>query len=284
MKKLHTGLIVFDVIDIIVISFSIGSSLAFLIKKYKEHEGEGEGEDLLVAELKKKSPLIIFSENDKPLKLPLVRGGDELEGFSLFIKSKKLANLITAIISSKKKQQQLRFLRIFFFTLNKLLTNGFSLRFALGGSLNYTQFILISCPSTLTGLIIGLVIANPLTSILLPLTMLYIRGIEDIPDPYQNCKAICKIAEEFHNKQLMIEMKELNSLVEGTSTALQGPVDKVHLLCAEEKLSLIQRYKLKEVIRNKKTRKSVQHFSEFIKKFPECDPDLKVVNEQINII
>jgi len=47
----------------------------------------------------------------------------------------------------------------------------------------------------------------------------------------------------------------------------------VPLLCTENKLSLTQHFRLKEVIRSAKARKRVQHFSEFIKKFPECDPD-----------
>jgi hypothetical protein len=56
-------------------------------------------------------------------------------------------------------------------------------------------------------------------------------------------------------------MKELSCLVEETSTE----VDKIHLLCVDEKLPLLQRYKLTEIIRSKKARKHVQHFSEFIK-------------------
>ncbi len=72
-------------------------------------------------------------------------------------------------------------------------------------------------------------------------------------------------------------MKELSCLVEETSTE----VDKIHLLCVDEKLPLLQRYKLTEIIRSKKARKHVQHFSEFIKKFPECNPDPTQVYQQI---
>jgi len=57
--------------------------------------------------------------------------------------------------------------------------------------------------------------------------------------------------------------------------------DKVHLLCVEEKLSLLQRYKLRQLIKSEKARKRVQDFSEFIKKFPECDADPEAVYEQI---
>jgi hypothetical protein len=200
-----------------------------------------------------------------------------VKGLSLLIKSKKLAALVRAIVNARLKQKQLRLLRLLFITLNTALTTSVGLRFAVGGSLSYTQFVLIALPSTAGGLIMGLTLANPLASALLPLAILYGRGIEDISDPYEKCKAMCKIAEEFHNKQLTVEMKELHSLVEDTSTTL----DKIHLLCVEQKLSLSQRYKLIEVIKSEKAQKRMRHFSEFIKKFPECDADPKVVYEQI---
>ena len=280
MKRLHTGVIVIDTIDIICISVSVGSGLGYLVKKYRQYK-RTRVDDPIVTELKEKSPVLMFSEDRKPLKLPLVRGGDSIKGLSLLIKNKKFALLIRAIVHAKSKQKQLRLLRMFFFTCNVLLTYSVGISFAVGGSLNYTQFILIAFPSTIGGFVIGLATANPLASILLPLAILYSRGIEDIPDPYRKCKAICKVAEEFHNKELAIEMTELKSLVEDTSAALQLPLDKVPLLCVEEKLSLLQRYKLKEVIKSAKARKRVQHFSEFIKKFPECDADPEAVYKQI---
>lgn len=55
----------------------------------------------------------------------------------------------------------------------------------------------------------------------------------------------------------------------------------MHLLCLEDKLLLLQRYKLIELTRSDKARKRVQYFSEFIKKFPECDADPRAVYEQI---
>ncbi len=51
MIKLHTGLIVFDTIHIIFISFSADSGIAFLIRKYREYKGR-RGEDPIVLELK----------------------------------------------------------------------------------------------------------------------------------------------------------------------------------------------------------------------------------------
>lgn len=280
MKRLHTGLIILDTIDIICISFSAGGTLAYVYKKYRRRR---RGEDPLVTELKEKSPVIMFSKDGKPLKVPLVRGGDgeRLKGLSLLIKNKRLAKLIIAIVTAKRRQRQLRLLQYFFLTFNTLLTTSVGLRFALGGSLDYTQILLIAFPSTLGGFMIGLTTAYPLAIALLPLSILYGRGIEDIPDPSAKCKAICKVVEEFHNNQLAIEMKKLNSLVEDASAALQLPLEKVHLLCVEEKLSLLQRYKLREVIKNAETRKRVQHFSEFIKKFPECEANPEVVFEEI---
>jgi hypothetical protein len=276
MKKCHTGLIILDTIDLICISVSASSGIAILIRTYIKYKGRIV-EDPIVNELKGKSLLKMYSESGKPLKLPSLRGGEDKKGFSLLIKNKRLAILVRAIVNARIKRKQLRLLRLCFIALNTLLTTNVGLRFAIGGSLDYTQIILIAFPSTVGGLMVGLAIANPLAIVLLPLAILYGRGIEDIPDPYEKCKAVCKVAEEFHNKQLTIQMEKLNPLVENTSTAF----DRVHLLCVEEKLSLSQRYKLRELIKSEKARKRVQHFSKFIKKFPECDTDPKAVYEQI---
>lgn len=284
MKRLHTGVILLDTIDIICISVSSGSLIAYLVKisrKYKRNRGE----DPIIMELKKKSPITMVSESGKPVKLPLVRGGDDkIKGVSLLIKNKKLRNIVITIFHTKRKQKQLRLLREFFVLFNALLTSGFGLRFAVGGSLNYTQVILIALPSTVGGFLVGLASAYPIFSVLVPLGILYGRGIEHIPDPYEKCRVICKAVEEYHNRQLAIEMENFNSLVEDASTALQLPLDKIPLVCVEEKLSLLQRYKLKEVIKSAKAQKRVQHFSEFIKKFPECGPDTEALKEKIKLL
>ena len=102
---------------------------------------------------------------------------------------------------------------------------------------------------------------TPLASIFLPLAMLYGRGIEQIPDPYENCKLLCKAAEEFHNKQILIEMSKLNSFVENAPSTLELPLDAVHLVCVEEKLSLLQRFKLRKLINGKLIKNRVQHFN-----------------------
>ena len=193
MKRLHTGLIVLDTIDIICISFSAGSGIAYLVKIYRKYK-RNRGEDPIITELKEKSPITMFSKEGKPLKLPLVRGGDRIKGVSLSIKNKKLRNIVRAIVTAKRKQKQLRLLRQFFVIFNVLLTSGFGLRFAVDGSLDYTQFILIAFPSTVGGFLMGLASAYPIFSILVPLAILYGRGIEDIPDPYEKCRLLCKTA------------------------------------------------------------------------------------------
>jgi hypothetical protein len=110
---------------------------------------------------------------------------------------------------------------------------------------------------------------------------LYGRGIENLPSPSEKCRILCKAAEQYRNRQLVMEMKNFNSLVEDAATALQLPFDEVPLLCVEEKLSLLERYRLKEIVKSIKAQKRIQHFSEFIKKFPECDANPEAVYEEI---
>lgn len=92
--------------------------------------------------------------------------------------------------------------------------------------------------------------AHPLASAVLAIAILFGRGIEDIPDLYEKCKLICKAAEKYHNKQLMLEMKNFDSFIKDTAAAIEFPIDKVSLFCTEQPLSLLERYKLKEVIEN----------------------------------
>ena len=99
--------------------------------------------------------------------------------------------------------------------------------------------------------------AYPLASAVLPIVILFGRGIEYIPDPYEKCRLICKAAEEYHNRQLLLEMKNFNSLVEDAAATLQLPIDKVTLVCIEYPLSLLERYKLKELIKSAEARKRV---------------------------
>jgi hypothetical protein len=67
MRRYPSGLIVFDTIDIICISFSVGSSIAYLSRRYKRTKQE----DPLVQELKERSPVIAVSIDGRPLRVPL---------------------------------------------------------------------------------------------------------------------------------------------------------------------------------------------------------------------
>lgn len=91
MKRLPTGIIVFDAMDIICISFFAGSSAAYLYKKYKKYKNYRQvkirGEDLIITELKREFPIRMISENGTPVRLPLVRGGNKIRAYSLVIKN-----------------------------------------------------------------------------------------------------------------------------------------------------------------------------------------------------
>jgi hypothetical protein len=280
MKKLQNGLILLDRLDLMLLGFSVGGFAAYFYVKYKKRKKNKD--QRLITELKAKSPLIMLSDNGKSLKLPVIRGGEIIKNVSILIKSKRFAAILRAIIMAQKTQYKLRLLQYFFFVFNQLLTASVGVRFAIGGSLEYSHIILLVFPSVVSGFLIGMRTVSPLMTALLPLAILYGRGIEDIPDPSEKCKVMCKVAEEFHNKQLKIEMKNFDSFIEEGSAAIQSQLDKVNVICVEEKLSLVQRYKLKQVLKSEKARKRVQHFSEFIKKFPECDViPAEVISEQI---
>jgi hypothetical protein len=214
---LHTSLILLNRKNIVCISFSAAPSLGYLIRKLKEKRLEKKTIDPIVTELKSESSVIAVSLNGKPLKLPIIRRGDGVQGWSLVVESKKLVALIKVIGNTKKIYM---LLTLFFALLNASLTSSVGLRFVVGGSLDYTQFIIIALPATVGGFFMKQVSANPLASIFLPLAILYGGGIEDIPDPHAHCKQLSKIAEEFHNKQLEMEMREFGSFLDDVSIAL----------------------------------------------------------------
>jgi hypothetical protein len=282
MKILHTGTIVLDSLDILCLSVSSGSLVAYGFKRYRKYKIiKSRGEDKIVQELKKKSSRNIVSQKGNLLKVPLMRGGDNIpiRGVSGMVKNKKLAKIVMAIVNAKKNQKKLRLLQNVLLILNRLLTDSTGFRIAVGGSLDYVQVILIALPATIGGFILGSINAYPVASTLVPIAIIFGRGIENIQNPYERCRLICKTAEEFHNQKLMVQMEKLDLLVDATE--LQLPVDKVSLLCDEQPFSLLERYKLREVIKSAKARERVQHFSEFMKKFPECDADPKAVYEEV---
>ena len=283
MKRLYTGVILLDRIDIICISFSLGCSIACLVKSNKKRKLR-RGEDPIITELKNKSPIIVCSKTGKPIKLPLVRGGDndnikDIPKISVMIKNKKLIQLIGDIINAKKHQKELKLLSDFFFMLNNLLTISSGLRIAVGGSMSLTEIVLLGFPSTVGGFVLGLLITQPIIGVLIPLAILTGRGIEDIPNNLKKCKQFCEAAAKYHNKQFMLEMKNHKLLLEDLATQIQLPINEVPLVCVEQPLSLYQRYQLKSLIKGVQSQKQVQFFNEFIKKFPECDVDSEILYE-----
>ena len=291
---MRTGIIILDTIDIICISFSVGSTAAYVFKRYQKYRKiKMIDQDPIVAELKKKSPIVVYSESGKPLRLPLkikpggdlelIRDGDQTGIYRYYqkiIRNKKLSEILRAIVKAKKYQKNLRLLQDFFMTLNTILTTRVGLHVMTGGGYDYVHIIIIALPSTIAGFLTSMKLPHPLISVLVPILIVYGRDIKDIPDPLQRCRDICKAAEEYHNEQVKIEMKKFGSLVEETAEALQLPIDKVPLICSEEKHSLIQRFKLKSTIKSKKIKRRIQHFSEFIKQFPECNDDTETLYEK----
>lgn len=106
----------------------------------------------------------------------------------------------------------------------------------------------------------------PILGIFISLVILVGRRIEDVVDPYEGCGIMCKAAAEYHNRQLMIEMKNLKSIVEDTAAALNFPIDQVPLFCTENPFSLLQRYQLRSLVESAKAENRIQHFNVFIKK------------------
>ena len=298
MKKLHTGVIILDGIDIICISFSAGSLLAYGFKRYQKYSKyrriKTAGEDPIVFELKQKSPINMFSEKGEPLKMPLMRGGYNIRGLSLMVKNEKVAKVFRAIFMARLSQHKIKLLADTLRMLNALSTI-IGLRVAVGGSLNYVQIILFATPSTIGGFIMGMLLDHPLVSALAPILILVARGVKDVSDPYEKCRLLCEATAEYQNTKLIDEMKNYNSFIQEVAEALQLPLDQVPLIpidegplsCVEDKLSLFQRYRLRSLLENEKAQTQVQYFSEFIKKFPDCDPNLeetyKAISEGIPI-
>jgi hypothetical protein len=281
VKKLHTGLIVFDWIDVFCISFSVGGAMSYLFQKYNEKNSNPV--DPIVNELKQNSKILkvqsipVISTKGDSLNLPLVRGGKLIKGISLSIKNKKFAAFLKLFLETKRKRKLVKLLQAYLYVLNQLLTYGVGVRFAVGGSLETTQIILISVSGSIGGFLAGQILKNPLAIILLPLSLVIGRGIEEIPNPQKKCEFICKAAEDFHNRQYLIEMKKLI------------PLEKIPLLSSvecvkdelSEELSIMQRFKLRQLFESAKVKKRVEYYHEFIKRFPECSMDLEEIAEKV---
>lgn len=136
MKRLSSGILILDGLDIFCISFSAGCIIAYGYKKYKIYRRmKITGKDPIVDELKKKCSIKRVYEKNKPSKLPYIRGGDNtIRAYSLMIKSKKLAKILKTIINARRTQKNLRFLQNLLIIINTLLTSTTGLRIAAGGS------------------------------------------------------------------------------------------------------------------------------------------------------
>lgn len=106
MRKLPTGLVVLDIVDIILLAFSAGSGAVILIRNYWTYTARNT-QDSIISKLKEKSPIRIFSRSGKSLKFSLVRGGDgkKLRTLSLLIKNKGLIHVIKALVQAKRTQK-----------------------------------------------------------------------------------------------------------------------------------------------------------------------------------
>lgn len=95
---------------------------------------------------------------------------------------------------------------------------GFSI--ATAKSLTHIQIILFAFPSTLSGFLTGIIQANLIVGVLLPIAILLGRDIEQISDPYEKCKLLCRSARQYHNKKIQLEIKNSRPILEDAADAL----------------------------------------------------------------
>jgi len=181
----------------------------------------------------------------------------------------------------QKKTKAIKIIVILLFLLNLILSTSFGLRVAFGGFLCDTKIILFGIPSTVSGFVMGQLSSHTILGVLIQIAILSGLGIKDIPDPYDKSRSIYEVPTEYHNKKMMVEMGNLNSLLENSVSALHLPIDKVPLFCPEQPLSLIEGYKLKSLVERAKARNHLQYFSEFIKKFSEYNANPEAVYEDV---
>jgi hypothetical protein len=332
MRRLPSGMIFFDTFDIICLSISFGSTISFVVRKYKEKKSI----DPIVTELKNISPIkeelpvkpvSLYSNLERfEINPTLVRGGEIIrtnaliteKGVALLvaIKDKKFYKIIQAILKARKQQQFLKLLQYILLALDHLLKSKVGLHIVASSTLNWSQFLIVFIPSTLIGVMFENFIKNPIITVLSPLALMYGRGTENILEPRDDCRTICKIAEKYHNKELNLEMKEfvstnnrtsnlmfknenleylknkfalerrlkLNGLAEESFETFELPFNEGPLVCIEEQSSLVQPFKLEKIVgiqKSRKLKKRIQHFNEFIKQFPDCGVDEKIIDKEI---
>jgi len=106
MKRLYNGMILLDYMDILCMSSSAGSFIAYGFKKYQDFRSIRIVNDPIIDELKRKSPIQMFCEKGKFLKLPLIRGDENIEIFSLVFNNKKLALVMASLIKKARMNQK----------------------------------------------------------------------------------------------------------------------------------------------------------------------------------
>jgi hypothetical protein len=337
MRKLLNGQLLLEPLDIIIISYSTGAGLSWLVRTYKQRNEKLEDslvrdvkkksplvkaigidgkplnlgtdgkplnllekdvckkskfvEDRLIFELKSKAKIVSVNTHKKPLKnLPYVRGGNiddtdkvkVIKWFTLVVQNRRLTKLLQVLIQADEKRRNLHAVKMLFATLNYVLTQVVGIHIMSGGSYNITQILFFILPSSLAGFLAETVFKNPVVNVFLPLAILYSRGITKEVSPYDKCEMLCEAVAETQNQELRIQMSEFNqSLPEGQKLPPlpeEGPLE-----CVKEKLSIVERYKLRRVIEMEKAKNRVTFFSDFIKRFPDCDVDPEAVAKEMNI-
>jgi hypothetical protein len=284
MKMYPSGMVCLDIYDVVLISFTVGNTVGVLIKFYRKRHQKLISADPIIGELKTKSPRMVLSESGQMKRPPLgvyLRGGEKWRRLtillSVVIKNKRFAKLIKSIVEIHQKQRQLRFLAAIFSTLNRLLTNHVGLYIDATSYLDYSRFIFIAISSGTGGLLTGLLLKNSIILSVLSCATMYVRGVERISSDYNNCQILCEVAQQFHNKQVQIEMKKIIPEIQNPLIDIEVPT----YICMEEKTSLVQRYRLRQLVESEKGNKRVQYFNEFIKKFPDCDPNPETIFKSI---
>ena len=282
IKIYPNGLVCLDLYDFVLVTFCVGNTIGYVVRRKMAKRSETIVQDPIINELKSRSPRLLRSENGMMIKLPLngARGGNKRSAtmlFSLIIRSPKFAAFLRLLLEAKRKQRQLLFLRIMFTALNKFITNNAGIYIHISNaSYDYVKLIMIGVSSTTTGVMLGLFLQNSIALSGFSLLALYMRDIEYVE--YDNCALLCKAVQTYHNTGILQEMRSTIQITKDELLELEPPV---YLSCFEEKTSLIQRYKLRELLDSKSGKRRIQHFSEFIKRFPECQPDTEALYKDI---
>ena len=202
-----------------------------------------------------------------------------VKALSIVLKSEKISNLILSLAQAKINRRDLKVMRAFISVLGRVLSSG-GVHVSVGVFDSSFQVLLVALSSSTVGLIVGLILENPLSIIGVPLTILLTREIEEVDYDTEECSLFCKASEQILNKKIKIKMNKVVTPIRPESIPLDTESIPNFLECTEDKLSLSTRYKLKESIKTPYNRESIEYFSNFIKKFQQCDPEYKINYDQ----